>query len=444
MKKNDRLEVIIEGYTSEGAGIARVDGFVLFIPGTVKGEKVLAHITKIKSSYGYAKALEIISPSPERIKPQCNVCNMCGGCSMWHMSYAEELRMKREKVRSALLKNGIDIMPDKVVSTGIITGYRNKAQYPVREQNGKICTGFYRQASHTVIEGECVIQPPIFEKIAHAVITFMQKNKIKAYNEQTLSGVVRHIYLRASHGFENIMLCLVVNGEFKLKNEFISELTVHFPEICTICINYNNKNTNVILGDQYEIIFGNGNITDTLLGKKFVISPQAFYQVNHGGCEKLYSIVKEFAAIKESDRVLDLYCGIGTIGLCTADISCELVGVEIIPQAIENAKLNAQINGIQNAKFFSGDAGDIDSIANGDFDVVIVDPPRKGCDKRTLDFICDKKPNRLVYVSCDPATLGRDLNYMSNSGFKIEKVTPVDMFPRTYHIETVVRLKYGD
>lgn len=440
MKKNDEFEVIIDGYNAEGAGVARKDGFVFFIPGTIKGEKVLAHVTKLKSSYGYAKAMEIIEPSPSRTVPLCKVCNTCGGCSMWHTYYEEELYYKREKVCSALMKNGIDFAPDNTVSSGKQTGYRNKAQYPVREQNGKICTGFYRQASHTVIEGECVIQPPVFEKIARAVVNVMTKFSVKAYNEQTLSGTVRHIYLRASSDFKSVMLCIVVKGELACKKQFFDLLKVQFPEITTACINYNDRNTNVILGNRYETVYGDGSITDTLLGKKFIISPQAFYQVNHAGCEKLYSLVKEYAQITSNDRVLDLYCGIGTIGLCTADNACELVGVEIVPEAIENAKINAKLNGMENARFFAGDAGEIESIAKGDFDVIIVDPPRKGCDRKTLDFIIGKAPRRLVYVSCDPATLGRDLAILLDNGFKLKKVTPVDMFPKTSHVETVVLL----
>lgn len=444
MKKNDEFEVVIEGYGSDGAGIARHNGFVLFIPNVIKGERVLAHITKMKKSYGYAKAIKILSRSPERQDAECNVCNMCGGCAFWHMSYAEEKRMKYEKVCSALTKNGLDFTPCDVLSADITSHYRNKAQYPVREQNGKICTGFYRQASHTVIEGTCAIQPPVFEKIAQTTVSLMNEYGITAYNEISLCGTVRHIYLRGTSDFKSIMLCLVVNGKFSKNHPIFEKLRVLFPEISTICINYNNKNTNVVLGNEYECVYGSGNITDELLGKKFVISPQAFYQVNHRGCEILYSLVKEYADIQAGDRVLDLYCGIGTIGLCTADNAKELIGVEIVPEAIENAKHNADINGITNAHFYTGDAGDIDIIAKGGFDVIIVDPPRKGCNRRTLDFIINKAPKKLVYVSCDPATLGRDLKILTQGGFVLKKATPVDMFPRTAHVECCALLCHKD
>lgn len=436
MKKNDELQVNIEAYSTDGSGVAKPDGFVLFIPGTVKGETVLAHVTKVNKHFGYAFAKEIIDPSPNRRQPLCEQSKKCGGCDMWHVSYDEELSFKHEKVEGNLrnLKN-ITVLP--TLPSPKQQGYRNKAQYPVREQNGDVCVGFYGKRSHNVIECRCAIQPDVFDEIASFIKQFMKKRNILAYNELTLKGSLRHIYLRRGNG---IMVCLVVNGELPYKNELAQQLAVQFADITTICINYNDENTNVILGDKYEILYGDGYLEDTLLDKKFRISPAAFYQVNHDGCECLYTAVKNLADVKEHERVLDLYCGIGTIGLCAADTARELVGVEIVPEAVEDAKVNAKINGIVNASFYAADAGDVSKVANGEFDVIIVDPPRKGCDKRTLDFIIEKSPKRLVYVSCDSATLARDLEILTQNGFEIKTVQPVDMFPRTNHVECCVLL----
>lgn len=437
MKKNDELQVYIEGYSSDGFGVAKPDGFVLFIPAAIVGETVLVHVTRVNKNFGYAFVKDIITPSPLRTEPLCPVSKKCGGCELWHMTYAEEKRFKYEKVLANLKKAGIETPLLPIIGAPSLTAYRNKAQYPVREQNGEICVGFYRSASHTVIESPCAIQPDIFERIAGAVKTLMLELDIPAYNEQTLGGTVRHIYLRRGEG---VMLCLVVKGKLPHKKALVDKLTVQFKEITTICINYNDKNTNVILSDRYEVLYGDGYVTDTLLSKKFKISPAAFYQVNRDGCELLYQKVRELAQVTERDRVLDLYCGIGTIGLCVADKARELVGVEIVEAAVRDARENAKINGITGAGFYADDAGNIAKIAKGDFDVIIVDPPRKGCDIKTLEFLIEKKPPRLVYVSCDSATLARDLKILISNGFEIESITPVDMFPRTKHVECAVKL----
>lgn len=439
MKKNDRLQVKIEGYTSDGYGVAKPDGFVLFIPGTIAGETVLAHVTKVNKSFGFAKALEITVPSPERTEPLCSVCRSCGGCELWHMTYAEELRFKKQKVTQNLLKAHITLPPDDVVAAPSLTEYRNKAQYPIRFQNGKICGGFYKTASHLVTEGRCMIQPKLFDDILAAVVSFINRNKITAYDENKLCGTVRHLYLRKAHG--GVMVCLVVNGEFDLKEQLKQALTVQFPQITTICINYNCENTNVVLGKRYETVYGEGYITDLLCDKKFDISPASFYQVNHDGCEQLYSLVRKYAE-PCGKKVLDLYCGIGTIGICAAGDARELVGVEIVEKAVENAKANAVRNGMENARFIAGDAGTAVSIAGHGFDVIIVDPPRKGCDINTLEFLIKERPPRLIYVSCDSATLARDLRILADGGFEIKRITPVDMFPRTKHVETVALLSH--
>lgn len=444
MKKNDRLEVLIEGYSSEGYGVAKPQGYVLFIPGTIRGERVTAHVLKAGKNFGYAKAEKILVPSENRIQPLCSVGGVCGGCALWHMNYREELEFKKEKVLSNFKKAGIDVNFEKIISCERITGYRNKAQYPVREQNGKISVGFYRRASHDVAEGRCLIQPDIFDEIAGAVREFMEKNGVSAYNEKTLAGTVRHIYLRSSHDKGQIMLCLVVNGKFELKDTFANSLTKRFQNISTVILNYNNENTNVILGKRFEILCGSGYITDTLCGRRFEISPQAFYQINHDVCEKLYTAAGDFAGVNENTRVLDLYCGIGTVGICAAFNARELVGVEIVPQAVENARRNAQANGMKNARFFACGAADVSKLPLSSFDVIFADPPRKGCDADTLDFIVRTGPERLVYISCDSATLARDAAFLKQYGYKVTRAAIADMFPRTKHVETVVLMSRAD
>ncbi len=437
MKKNDKLTVTIEGYSSEGHGVAKPDGFVLFVPGALEGETALVHVLKVNKHFGYAKILEVIKPSSHRVAPLCEVCDKCGGCAMWHADYKEEKRFKKLKVAQNLKKAGIDVPIGEVVSTDNFLGYRNKAQYPVREQNGQIAVGFYRNGSHTVIEGDCKIQPKIFGAVATKIKALMKDFNITAYNEISGKGTLRHIYLRSNNDQSEIMLCLVVNGKWSVKKEFYNVLLVDFPQISTICINYNDKKTNVILGNRYDVVYGSGAITDTLCGKQFKISPQSFYQVNHDGCELLYGIAKDY--VKGAKRLLDLYCGIGTVGLCTVDSSSHLVGVEIVPEAIKNAKSNAEANGFFDCEFYALDAADVKTVAGGEFDAIIVDPPRKGCDKKTLDFIIEQNPEKLVYISCDSATLARDLAILKDY-FKIESVTPVDMFPKTHHCEAIALL----
>ena len=440
MKKNDEIEVLIEGYTSEGHGVAKPDGFVLFIPSTIKGERVIAHVTKVNKNFGYAKAIKILTPSSERVQSLCAVSTTCGGCALHHMNYKEELSFKKQKVENNLKKAGINHPVDDVVPSEDICRYRNKAQYPIRNQGGRTVGGFYRQNSHTVIEGDCLIQPEIFNKILQKTVEFMESNKLPAYDEVSLRGIVRHLYLRSSENQQSIMVCLVVTKSFDQKYKYAKFITDNFENVSTVLLCYNDKNTNVVLGRNYELLYGKGYIKDTLLGCSFEISPESFYQVNRKGCEKLYSIVKDH--VKDSENLLDLYCGIGTIGICTSGKDTHLTGVEIVEKAIENAKKNALANGITNAVFKASDASFVKELVSGGFDTIIVDPPRKGCDRQTLDFLIESKPERLVYVSCDSATLARDLKILTDGGFEIKKITPVDMFPKTAHCECVVRLDY--
>lgn len=435
MNKNDIIEVEITGYSSEGYGVSKPGGYVLFVPGALRGEKAQVQVVKAGKSFGYARIVELRVQSPQRAVPECPSARLCGGCGLWHMSMDEELMFKRQKVQSDFDKAGIDISIPPIIAAGDIRGCRNKAQYPVRAVGGKTAFGFYRRASHDVVEGRCIIQPEIFRKIAADVCAFADQNGILPYDERTLSGSLRHIYLRASKDLDQIMLCLVTNSGLDCKKQLAEFITGKYSQITTVCVNRNERNTNVILGDDTETVYGSGFITDTLCGKKFEISPQSFYQVNHAGCEKLYSLVREFSN-PCGKRVLDLYCGIGTIGICAAFDASRLMGVEIVAQAIENAKKNARLNGLENTSFVTADAANIADVASGSFDVITVDPPRHGCDRKTLDYIIKSRAEKLVYVSCDSATLARDAKILA-SDYKAVRAACVNMFPRTKHIETV-------
>ena len=450
MKKNTVLTVKIEDYTEEGFGVAKPEGYVLFIPGTVAGEKAEVLVVKAGKNFGYAKVLKLLEPSPHRVEPQCPLGNRCGGCAFWHISYEEELRLKAAKVQARIQRiGGLDLSCEPPIGAPTPFAYRNKAQFPIRQVKGRPAAGFYAAGSHGIVSGApCAIQPPVFNEILDWTLSFMEQSGIPAYEEEGYTGLVRHLYLRRGEGTGELMACLIVNAkDFPLKERFAAEITAAFPAIRTVCINYNDRNTNVILGKQTETVFGPGYIEDTLLGKRYRIAPQSFYQVNRTQTETLYQKAIDLADLTGKERVLDLYCGIGTIGLSLAEKCRELVGVEIVPQAIENAKVNAGLNGVKNAEFFCADAKEAAArfAAEGkQFDVIIVDPPRKGCDRQTLDAIAQMAPEKLVYVSCNPATLARDLKILEESGFTTRSATPVDLFPRTHHVETVALLVKND
>jgi len=447
MKKNEKYVVKIEDYTAEGYGVARIDGFVLFIPGTVAGEEAEVLVVKVGKSFGYGKLLRLLTASPHRVEPECALAARCGGCVFWHLSYEEELRLKAARVQAQLQRiGGLDLECSPPLGAVEQTGYRNKAQFPIRQVKGKPQGGFYAAGSHGVVSGApCAIQPAIFNEILTWTLGFMERYGITAYEEQTYTGTVRHLYLRRGEATDEIMACLVVNQKnFSLKERFAEQLTAAYPEVKTVAINYNDRNTNVVLGKVTETVSGPGYIEDVLLGKRYRIAPQSFYQVNRRQTEVLYQKAIDLAALKGDERVLDLYCGIGTIGLSLADRCREVVGVEIVPQAIENAKENARLNGIENASFFCADAKEAAAkfAAEGKrFDVIVVDPPRKGCDAATLEAIRQMAPQKLVYVSCNAATLARDLKILEENGFKTVSATPVDLFPRTHHCECVALLK---
>lgn len=443
IRKNDKIELFIEAVTSEGSGLGRYDGMAVFVRGTVPGDKIIAHIIKVSKNYAIGIVDEIIEPSTSRIEPDCPVSQKCGGCSFRDMTYEEELKYKLSRVQDAVNRIGhIDFKVERIIGADHTNFYRNKAQYPVYIENGSLTAGFYAYKSHRIIPcSDCRLQPPEFEQGIKAFEKWVKKNNITSFDEKTGKGLLRHIYFRKAFGTGEVMACAVVNAnDIPDKDYLVSELQQAFENLKSVVININKKNTNVILGSETKTIRGSEKICDVLLGKKFVISPQSFYQVNHGQCEKLYSLAADYAALKGGETVVDMYCGAGTIGLTLADKCKQLVGIEIMPSAIENAKENAQLNHISNADFICADAFDgAKEIEKRGLkpDLVIVDPPRKGCQKELFDVIENMGANRIVYVSCDSATLARDLAILKEKGYNLQHLTAVDMFPRTPHVECV-------
>ncbi len=443
IRKNDKIELFIEAVTSEGSGLGRYDGMAVFVRGTVPGDKIIAHIIKVSKNYAIGIVDEIIEPSTSRIEPDCPVSQKCGGCSFRDMTYEEELKYKLSRVQDAVNRIGhIDFKVERIIGADHTNFYRNKAQYPVYIENGSLTAGFYAYKSHRIIPcSDCRLQPPEFEQGIKAFEKWVKKNNITSFDEKTGKGLLRHIYFRKAFGTGEVMACAVVNAnDIPDRDYLVSELQQAFENLKSVVININKKNTNVILGSETKTIRGSEKICDVLLGKKFVISPQSFYQVNHGQCEKLYSLAADYAALKGGETVVDMYCGAGTIGLTLADKCKQLVGIEIVPSAIENAKENAQLNHISNADFICADAFDgAKEIEKRGLkpDLVIVDPPRKGCQKELFDVIENMGANRIVYVSCDSATLARDLAILKEKGYNLQHLTAVDMFPRTPHVECV-------
>lgn len=453
LKKNDIIIGTIDAVSSEGNGICRAEnGEVVFVPNSAIGDVLKIRIVKKLKKYSFGKPEEIISPSSSRITVDCPCFLQCGGCVYRHISYEAELNIKEKRVADAIERIGkiTDVKTDNIVGSPIEERYRNKAQYPVGiSKSGNIITGFYGLHSHRIVPcGDCMLQPKIFSEINKAIITFMENSQNDVYDENTHKGKLRHIYLRQGEKTGEIMVCLVVNGN-GLKDEptLVKELTEKFPQIKSIVVNSNRDKTNVILGKRNRVIFGHEYITDQLLGVSFRISPHSFYQVNRRQAEKLYSIAAEYADLNKDDVLLDLYCGTGTIGLTMAHRVKELIGVEIVEEAIEDAKINAGINDIKNSRFICGDASYAAQKLKKEGirpDVVIVDPPRKGCDEKLLNTIKAMLPKRIVYVSCDSGTLARDLAILKTLGYHPQKITPVDMFPRTSHVETVVLMSKAE
>ena len=445
VNKNDEFKLNITGYTSEGGGVGKFDGQAIFVENTAIGDEILCHIIKAKKTYAIGKAMKIIKPSKSRIEPECDAFKSCGGCSFGHIKYEEELEYKAQKVEDAFKRiGGLSPEFNPIISSPETTRYRNKAQYPVRHENGILNIGFYAKKSHRVIDGgDCLLQPQDFTSIIEIFRKWINENSVTVYNEEIGIGLIRHIYLRKAFATGEIMACVVINGNTIPNSEELIESLKEIEGFKTLVVNINREKTNVVLGDTYTAIYGDGYITDVLCGVKIKLSPLSFYQVNRNGAELLYKKASEYVEPTPDRTILDLYCGTGTIGLSMASSVKELVGVEIIPEAIEDAKANAQLNDINNARFICGDA----SVAAEKLkeegikpDTVILDPPRKGCAEELLKTVAEINPQKIVYVSCDPATLARDCARLLALGYEVKEVTPVDMFPRTHHVESVALL----
>jgi 23S rRNA (uracil1939-C5)-methyltransferase len=449
IKKNDELIVDIEDISSEGEGIGKYQGYILFVKNTVVGDKVKVKVMKTKKSYGYGRMMELIEASPFRVEARCPIAEKCGGCTLQHLDYGKQLEFKQNKVKNCLLRIGgftEDIPMEPIVGMEEPFYYRNKAQFPVgKDKEGNIVIGFYAGRTHSIIDtSHCYIQADINDIIIEQIRRFLVEYKISVYEEDTHTGLVRHILTRVGFTTGEIMVCLVINGtKLPHQEEFIEFLT-RIPHMTSISLNLNQEKTNVILGNKVITLWGQPYITDYIGKIKYQISPLSFYQVNPVQTKKLYEIALEYADLHGDEVVWDLYCGIGTISLFLAGKAKQVYGVEIIPEAIADAKRNAEINFIQNAEFFVGAAEDIlpekYKEENIYADVIVVDPPRKGCDESLLDTIVQMAPKKVVYVSCDPATLARDLKYLCGRGYQVKRVQAVDQFGHSVHVETVVLL----
>lgn len=451
LQKNQILTLRIERLSSDGSGVAHsADGEAVFVPGTAPGDEARVRIVKDCGRYAFGILDELLTPSPDRIPVDCPVAGPCGGCSLRHLDYAAELRAKQESVLDAFRRIGglevpvLDILPSPEVDR-----YRNKVQFPVGvDKNGAPCIGFYAGRTHRIVPcPDCKLQPGVLNEIGNALCAFFAQQGIRPYDEQSGKGLVRHIFLRRGAHSGQIMVCLVcTRAKLPHAEQLCTALREQFPAISTILLNVNAKNTNVILGGENHILYGPGYIEDTLCGVPVRLGPLSFYQVNTLAAERLYGVAAQYAQLTPDDTLLDLYCGMGTIGLSMADQCRELIGVEIVPEAIESAKANAARMGetvAAKSRFFCADAGQAATqlAAEGLHpDIVMLDPPRKGCDEATLSAVVRMAPRRVVYVSCNPATAARDAAWLEKNGYHAEKVQPVDLFPRTKHVEAVLLL----
>lgn len=447
LKKNEEYIVDIIDNGFQGEGIAKIDGMAIFIPEAIKGEKIKIKILKVTSKIAYGKILEILEKSEYRNEADCETYSRCGGCMLRHVNYEKTLEMKKTSVETTLKKAlGREIKIFEVLKMNEPYNYRNKLQYPVGlDNNGNPVMGVFAERTHSIIPTkDCKIQDELSQKIANDIFDFIAKNNIKVYDEKSLTGSIRHIVIRIGKKTNEVMITLVTNTEkFEKEQELVNYITSKYQEIKTIVKNINNKNTNVILGRENKVLFGDGYIYDYLGDFKFKISPMSFYQVNPIQTEKLYGKAVEYARLTGNETVFDLYCGIGTIGIFASKNVKKLYGIETVPEAIEDAWQNAKANNLENAEFFVGDVEktlpEFIKERNIVPDVVFVDPPRKGCDKTALDTLLQIKPKRIVYVSCNPATLARDLKILEEQ-YEIKEVSICDMFPFTHHIECIASL----
>ena len=445
IKKNDIVTLEITALTGEGSGVARHEGMAVFVPSTAVGDIVSCRIVKVLKSYAYARAEELITPSPDRVPADCPVYAKCGGCSFRHISYDAELRAKEGFVRDAFERiGGLSPVFMEICGSESVGGYRNKLQMPVaRDENGAAVCGFYSARSHRVVPVErCLLQPDIFSEITAYIMQAVNRLHISVYNEEKHEGVLRHIFLRKGHYSGEICLCLVARRKVPEMSRLAEEVCGKFPHITGVVLNINPEKTNVILGEKEIVLRGKPTVSDTMCGVKVEISPSAFYQVNTPAAERLYAQAREFAEPK-GKTVLDLYCGAGTIGLSMAAEAARIIGAEIVPAAVENAKQNALRSGFANAEFICADAGEAAEMLaekGTSPDVIVLDPPRKGCDEKTLSACAEMAPERIVMISCNPSTAARDCRRLSELGYSVDKVRAFDLFPRTVHVECVTLL----
>ena len=449
-RKNDLVTLEIEDCGIDGEGIGKADGFTVFVKDAVIGDTVTAKIIKAKKNYGYGRLMEVLKPSPYRVEPKCEFARQCGGCQLQALSYDQQLVFKTNKVKGHLERIGgfTDIPMEPIIGMDELFHYRNKAQFPVgRNKEGKIVTGFYAGRTHNIIENrDCALGVAENKEVLDRVIAHMEKYGIEPYNEATGKGLVRHVLIRYGYFTKEVMVCLILNGNKLPKEEQLVKSLCEIPGMTSITINVNKKHSNVILGEEIRLLWGQEYITDRIGDISYQIAPLSFYQVNPMQTQKLYAKALEYADLHGEETVWDLYCGIGTISLFLAQKAKFVRGVEIVPAAIENAKENAKLNGLENTEFFVGKAEEVlprEYKKNGVYaDVIVVDPPRKGCDETLLETMVEMNPERIVYVSCDSATLARDLKYLCERGYELRKVCPVDQFGMTVHVETVVLLSH--
>ena len=462
MKKNDKITVTIEDIGVNGEGIGKVEGYTLFVKDAIIGDTVEAVITKPKKNYAYAKMINIIESSKQRVPAKCPVARQCGGCQIQELSYEAQLAFKNKKVRGNLERIGgflpelLDEIMEPICGMDEPFYYRNKAQFPIgTDREGKIVTGFYAGRTHQIIPNtDCALGVPVNQDILQIILDYMNECHVTAYNEETGRGLVRHVLIRYGFKTKEIMVCLVINGDNLPYSEKLVDKLTQIEGMTSITYSVNRENTNVIMGKEIGVLWGQGYITDYIGDIKYQISPLSFFQVNPAQTEKLYGLALEYADLKGEETVWDLYCGIGTISLFLAQKAEKVYGVEIVPQAIEDAKNNAKINAIENAEFFVGKAEEVlpDYYAQYErehgkkayADVIVVDPPRKGCDETLLQTMVQMRPERIVYVSCDSATLARDLKYLCENGYEMTRCRAVDQFPQSVHVETVVLLVKTD
>ena len=445
LKKNEIYEAQICDYTSEGQGVAKIDGCAVFVPNAVAGEICRIRIEKVGKTWASGKIVEILEKSPHRINRQCSVAKLCGGCDFWHMDYEEETRLKGDRVRQALNRIGGEELEEiSILRAPSCYGYRNKAQYPVSSHKGRVFAGFYKAGTHTVVENNrCLILPEEMDRVKKLVVDYVNHYRISAYDEIAHNGLLRHIYVRRGAVSGQVLVCLAVNGRKLPHTEDLIRRLQAVPGFTSLVLSVNTKRGNTVLGEEFITLYGPGYIEDTLCGLNFRLSARSFYQVNHHQAQRLYEAAIAQAEITKNDLVLDLYCGVGTITLAMAKAAGKVIGVEVVAQAVEDAKENAKRNGIENAEFFCGDAGKaaLQLEAKGIHpDVVVVDPPRKGLNADTIEALSRMQPQRIVYVSCDPATLARDVSLLKEHGFAVKNAMAADLFPRCAHVESIVCL----